>query len=624
MEDDPTSSVKIASSIRKLETLMDNELGTLEVDRRTWNGLKSACSKVTPSLSPIAAFSLDESSRTSESHRSSRTSDSDKLRRWTHLLDQSKSLREVGQADTLDEVEEKEKNGLLEKEGSVPTHDDSSIEEASYNDQSGGNIDFDASNPSMMSTYSSDDYATTDGSSSESDDEDFETYENMEHDIEKLEKQEREAEERGDEEEIRRLKRIMSLKQKLLDGRKRALDLLKLAAAPSSPKSPRKMLDGDRKEFKSYDKLEHDLEKLEKEEQEAENQGDKAEAARLKEQREAIQNTVDCRKSALDILHLVDEAPPSPRSRGGSFRSPAGSPRSPRRPVSMTMVDLREDMAPPDLHRRPASMMLSLPFDEGLKHYVGEEPKKEETQVEAGEKNGEHKEGPICVDDYISSEDGSFVDVEKATPESPAKSRVSAGDTADTASYVDSGAPDLRTMEEKQKQRKLYMILGAFVAVVAIVVLSVVVATKEKSTLIETPTTPAIPPSGDEPATSPVAPVPTTLDPTEPLYRLQLLTNIVGSYFPENPKGFASTENGKAAMEWLAYNDPAELHMETEPYIVMQRYCLALLYINTRGIEWLQQIDGDEEDTCNWERLLCSVPGARGQVEEINLCKYCQ
>jgi hypothetical protein len=104
---------------------------------------------------------------------------------------------------------------------------------------------------------------------------------------------------------------------------------------------------------------------------------------------------------------------------------------------------------------------------------------------------------------------------------------------------------------------------------------------------------------------------------SEPLSRFTALGNVVGSYYsPNRPFDFGQATNQYAALELLVKSDPGLVPVPFESngeYLLLQRYVLVLLYLDTNGDMW----HGDRwlEDeagfiTCNWSGVDCSLDGS--------------
>jgi hypothetical protein len=110
------------------------------------------------------------------------------------------------------------------------------------------------------------------------------------------------------------------------------------------------------------------------------------------------------------------------------------------------------------------------------------------------------------------------------------------------------------------------------------------------------------------PTTSASPSVLPTKFPTEQptLSRSTALGNVIGSYYPGGSYDFVEGTNQYAALELLANSDPVLVPVPDESsnskYLLLQRYVLVLLYLNTNG----DMKDQAGDVTCNWSGVTCS------------------
>jgi hypothetical protein len=86
--------------------------------------------------------------------------------------------------------------------------------------------------------------------------------------------------------------------------------------------------------------------------------------------------------------------------------------------------------------------------------------------------------------------------------------------------------------------------------------------------------------------------------------------NVIGSYYPDSFE-FGQATNQYAALELLANSDPVLVPVPDDSngeYLLLQRYVLVLLYLDTNGDAWREgQWLKDEagNPTCDWSGVSC-------------------
>jgi hypothetical protein len=110
----------------------------------------------------------------------------------------------------------------------------------------------------------------------------------------------------------------------------------------------------------------------------------------------------------------------------------------------------------------------------------------------------------------------------------------------------------------------------------------------------------------------------TPSDAPTPLSRLAALRNVLGSSYPDRPFDFLPATNQYKALELLA-NSKAVLvpapDDSNSAYLVLQRYVLLLVYLDTNGDIW--DSDGrwlEDPITCNWSRVVCPDGSSVGSL----------
>jgi hypothetical protein len=89
--------------------------------------------------------------------------------------------------------------------------------------------------------------------------------------------------------------------------------------------------------------------------------------------------------------------------------------------------------------------------------------------------------------------------------------------------------------------------------------------------------------------------------------------NVIGSYYPDypDPFDFGQAANQYAALELLANTDPVLVPVPDDSngeYLLLQRYVLVLLYLDTNGDTWRKGRwlkDEAGNPTCNWSGVSC-------------------
>ena len=169
---------------------------------------------------------------------------------------------------------------------------------------------------------------------------------------------------------------------------------------------------------------------------------------------------------------------------------------------------------------------------------------------------------------------------------------------------------NLINTEEGQKwNRKLFFLVicgsvGFVVIFVVALVAAFLVTNKGNKETVLNPETAA-----------PESPVPTlsqTLSPTlSPTSIQDRLTTFVSQIL--NYPDFPSSEAEEDVMLWLTKQEEEQhISLDDEPYYVLERYVLALLFRSSRV--WLPG-----EDVCDWGKLICN---ANKTITELQLCKF--
>jgi len=107
--------------------------------------------------------------------------------------------------------------------------------------------------------------------------------------------------------------------------------------------------------------------------------------------------------------------------------------------------------------------------------------------------------------------------------------------------------------------------------------------------------------------------------------RATALAKVISRYYPDRAFDFDSKTNQYAALELLANSNkdlvpvPDKRDKGDGAYLLLQRYVLVLLYLDTDGDEWEKGkwLDGEADKlTCNWSGVTCSDGST---IDELDL-----
>jgi hypothetical protein len=89
---------------------------------------------------------------------------------------------------------------------------------------------------------------------------------------------------------------------------------------------------------------------------------------------------------------------------------------------------------------------------------------------------------------------------------------------------------------------------------------------------------------------------------------------------------FPNSPFQESALNWLANEDPANLAVDTDSTILLERYTAALFYFATKGEGWRIQTDWlTSSAVCSWSGLDCNQQGflTRMDLRTCLLSSFC-
>ena len=196
----------------------------------------------------------------------------------------------------------------------------------------------------------------------------------------------------------------------------------------------------------------------------------------------------------------------------------------------------------------------------------------------------------------------------------------------------------IQTYSRANKQLKIVVAILVMLVVVAIVVGLLIVMRKDDSTNTTTQLPSTTPPTkmSTKPTFSSAPSFPTSSRPptdvpsnaptetpsisgpsSQPADRYASMTTSVLQFYDES---ISFSDVQLETLSWLVYDDEANMAVDTDPGILLDRFVMALLFLSTDGDNWNTKINWlSSTSVCSWQFLDCD---SNDRIRSISLRKY--